>query len=349
MALTTTDELASVEAPPLDPASPRRKIRRTVVATVVALAVVLGGGGVAYARWDADQNAQLAAARSALEAANADAVAAEDAAHRALDASEGKVADNAVRVALLDLLSRSSAGWEVPRGQSRSVELGLLRAARASAEPWTEEIIAATAAVVTAHAAWEIDQAKAGYEQAATSLGAAIDAATAVLSGSEGRVADNAVRQALADAIAAADTLRTSSVPTEVDALTGAATAIAAATATTDTARTAVTDAQTAWQAEQDRIAAEQAAAAQAAAARAAASSNSPKSGGSGSSSSSSKPKSSGSSNSAPKASSGVKVGDSRDGGTVVAVNPDGSYVVESHEQETICGGGDEHGNTWDC
>jgi hypothetical protein len=255
------------------PTSRPRRTRIVLAATLAGVLVLGGGGGVAYAQWNSGQNEQLAAARSAYSAADAANVEARATASAAVEASEGRVADDQVRADLEELLS---ARGPVQQNGSRAEKTAALEAATDETEAETAAIVAATTAVVEAQTAWELEQATAGYEAASAELAAALDAGGGVLAGSEGKVADNAVRQALTDAIDAGNALRSAQPAGDVDALTAGAAQLAGATAALSAATSATADAQAAWQAEQDRIAAEQAAAAEAAAAKAAAAKSSP-------------------------------------------------------------------------
>lgn len=256
------------------PTSRPRRTRIVLAATLASVLVLGGGGGVAYAQWNSGQNEQLAAARSAFSAADAANVEARAAASAALEASEGRVADDQVRSDLEELLS--ARGPFQPNG-SRAEKTAALDAATDETEAETAAIVAATTTVVEAQAAWELEKATAGYEAASAELAAALDAGGGVLTGSEGKVADNAVRQALTDAIDAGNALRSAQPAADVDALTAGAAQLAEATAVLSEAASATTNAQAAWEAEQERIAAEQAAAAaEAAAAKAAAAKSSP-------------------------------------------------------------------------
>lgn len=236
----------------------RRSVRVRVVAALVALVVAVGGG-IAYARWNADLNARLAAAEGDLAKATSTLATAELAGRAALDGSAGKTADEQARQALAALLGQEVDGS--PRG-SRQERIAADTALTSAALALAGKVDEATAAVREAQAAWELAQAQAGYDQAITALAAAIDTSAATLAGSEGKVSDNTVRQTLTDALGTATTLRAAPVDPTVAALTAATAAVTTSTNDLAAATSATTDAQVAWQAEQDRIAAEQAAAA---------------------------------------------------------------------------------------
>lgn len=234
---------------------------------LTVLALVLAGGGVAaYHRWDAALNARVAAAQSDLAQAASTLATSERAGRAVLDASAGKVADDAVRQTLAALLDQNLADAE-PEKQTRQKRIASYNDLASATNALAGKVDKATAAVKEAQAAWELAQAQAGYDQAVAALAAAIDAGNATLAGSEGKVADNAVRQTLTDAIGAATALRNGSVDASVNALTAATAAVNASAGELAAATSATSEAQSAWQAEQDRIAAEQAAAAQQAAA----------------------------------------------------------------------------------
>lgn len=322
------------------PTSRPRRTRIVLAATLAGVLVLGGGGGVAYAQWNSGQNEQLAAARSAFSAADAANVEARAAASAALEASEGRVADDQVRADLEELLS--ARGPFQTNGSSRAEKTSALGSATEATEAETDEIVAATAAVVDAQTAWELEQARAGYDAAVAELVAALDAGAGVLAGSEAKVADNAVRQTLSDAIAAGEVWRHTVAGVEIDGITSATDRVAEATAAVTTATAATSDAQAAWQAEQDRIAAEQAAAAQAAAAQSAAKSSTTKSS-TGTGKKSTSPKSG-----SPGRTSGSSSAPATSGGSSGGSSSGGGWVVEEQvPMPDRCG--DEHGNTWDC
>lgn len=270
--MVMTEQGSVVEFRGPEDLAPARRSRRARVLVVlgVVTALVLGGGGVAYARWDADLDARLAAAKDELDQAGAQLAAAEDAAAAALESSKGKVADDQVRQTLTELVADEVLPDAAERG-SRSDQITAVTTLASSTRAHAGAVEQATSAVTSAHAAWELARAQDGYDQALSDMVAAVDAAAAVLAGSEGKVADNQVRQDLADAIDAASAVREKAVASTVGALTAAAHAAAEATDAVTAASTATSQAQSAWQAEQDRIAAERAAAERAAAEQAAA------------------------------------------------------------------------------
>lgn len=327
---------------------PRRT--RIIAATSVAAVLVLGGsGGVAYAQWNSGQNAAVASALSDQDQALRAFKAASDEAHEVLAAAEGKVDDDQVRRDLADMLGDAPEDSS-PVGDtagSRAERTAELRDAAAVLRSATDAIAAQTKVVAAAQAAWELDQATAGYDDAVAALTAARDAGASVLAGSEGQVADNAVRQALTDAIDAANALLAVPAPAEVDDLTAAAADIADATTALTAATTATTDAQSAWQAEQDRIAAEQAAAA---AAAQAARSASP-SGKSSSTGKSSTSKSSSSGRTSGGSKSGGTSGGSSGGGTAPATGGGSTWSGgwDTGNSDTVTRCMDTAGNVWSC
>ncbi len=331
------------------PRATRPRRARIIAAASVAAVLVLGGsGGVAYAQWNSGQNAAVAAALSDQDQALRAFQAASDEAREVLAAAEGKVADDQVRRDLADMLGdapedSSPVGDTAP---SRAERAAGLRGAAAVLRSATAAIAAQTEVVAAAQASWELEQATAGYDDAVAALNAARDAGAGVLAGSEGKVADNAVRQTLTDAIDAGNALLTAPAPAEVRDLTAAAASIADATTALTAATTATTDAQSAWQAEQDRIAAEQAAAAAAQAARSA--------------SPSGKSSSTGKSSTGKSSSSGRTSGGSKSGGTSSGSSGGGTAPAsgggstwsggwDTGNSDTVTRCMDTAGNVWSC
>lgn len=328
------------------PARPRRT--RIIVASVLAGALVLGGGGTAMA-WNANQNQQLAAAEAALLDAQRDrreVIAAATAAHAD---SAGEVADDQIRAYLADLLASAPlVDIEVEQGASRVDQRDALNTLAEQWITWLAQVDAATETVNEAHSAWLLDQAATGYDTAVSALTTARDTGAAVLAGSENKVADNAVRQTLTDAIAAGDALLGAEVEAEVEALTAATGEITSATSALTAATSAASDAQTAWQAEQERIAAEQAAAAAAAQAAAAQSANAR-------SSSSTGKSSTGKSSSSGRTSGGSKSGStssgSSGGGSAPATGGGSTWSGgwDTGNSDTVTRCMDTVGNVWSC
>lgn len=127
----------------------------------------------------------------------------------------------------------------------------------------TSTLSTSIAVMVQAQTAWEIEEAGIAYDQAVTDLASSLEVARLVLSASEGQVADESARQALADALTAAGATQTSEPDREdLESLTGATNSHTTAQQAVDAASGAVAEAQSTWQIEQERVAAEAAAAA---------------------------------------------------------------------------------------
>jgi hypothetical protein len=220
------------------------------------------GGGLAYHRWDDAQAALLATAVTAYEGAQHEHDAAVQQARLALGASEGRVADDAVRVALSDLVEQtpSDTATTGPRAERASA----LDDATSAVRRLSARVRDATRTVVSAHDAWELAQASAAYARATEDLAAAIGAASDVLDASEGRVHDDGARQALADLIATSRDLADGDAAVGLDDLTSTTTTVVDATSALQDSARVVTEQRAVWQAEQDRLAAERAAEARA-------------------------------------------------------------------------------------
>jgi hypothetical protein len=328
-----TDRAGEQSSEAAESADRTRKQRRVVeiiaVLVVVALAVV---GFVLVQRAAAAR--ELAQASDAWDSACADLVAVLEPGETAWLESEGRVSDEQPRT---DLRVALDEGSELAAREPTDSVDGF-DAATARAEIDAAEITDTTVAVDEAVAAWELEQATADATAARGELGAAIDAASLVLTESDGKVADNTVRQSLTDAINAANAAREAKPSDSVEVQTSDAVAAREHVTALDAARLAVTEAQAVWQAEQDRLAAEPAAAAAAATANASSSRSSSTLSGNSSSSSS---LSSGSVSTTPPVSSG----DTTSGSS--SSSDDGSYWVETGENIPLCG--DTSGNSWDC
>lgn len=168
------------EAPDRAPREGRRprRVRRLLI-LFVALAVVLGGGiGYGFARAGDQQAAdeQLAESRAAVVQVVADGgeaqagLAAQLAtAEEVLAASQGKVADDAVRAGLADQVAAAKAtGAAPPPDVADDATLAEAEAAGAAATEWVaalreaaEVLAAGTESVRAAQAAWETAQAEA--------------------------------------------------------------------------------------------------------------------------------------------------------------------------------------------
>ncbi|VTR76024.1 hypothetical protein [Cellulomonas hominis] len=196
---------------------------------------------------------------------------------------------------------------------------------------------AAAAAVLASHDAWLLDQARTDHDAAHGELVAAVDAAAALLTASEGHVLDDASRLALSAAIDAAGPVRDTAADAEdTAALTAAAVTTREHVAALAAAQQAVVDAQAAWQAEQDRVAAEHAAAA------AAASSGRKKT-----------PTATSGGSSAPRGGGGA--GSSGAGTGAGSPSPaapaggDGSHWSDTSSGPDLCHSGDTSGGSWEC
>lgn len=262
------DEFDS-EAPEQPKAPSRTKAK--VIAAVVAGALILGaGGGVLFVQKQRAAEA-VAAARAELsgELSEADALrlrgaASITAATDAMLTSGDRVADESVRTEL-DVARASLRESQPATLAALPLAAGLdeveavaakALAANLSYAALIDAVDAQTKVVNDAVASWELAQAITTYDQAGTDLQGAIDAATAVQTGSEGKVTDNAVRQSLADALVAAQGAQVAADLNDLAAVTAAITVRTDARTALDAANTAVAQAQGVWQAEQDAAAA---------------------------------------------------------------------------------------------
>lgn len=230
---------------------------RVLLATVLAGALVASAGVVAVVRDDrrlaeasrsSEATVRLAGAISGLAAPVADARA-------VLASSADRVDDEQVRADLEAALDDATTA-----ASAADTTTERLAASRAA-------LLTATAAVTDAVAAWELTQARLAWSHAADDLDEALAAAQAVLDSSAGRVADDAVRQSLSAAIAAARTVRDQPEPVDVAGYAAAVTSLAGAADSLGGPQTAVSDAVSAWDAAQAAAAAAEQAAAAAAAA----------------------------------------------------------------------------------
>jgi hypothetical protein len=248
-----------------------------LVAVLTAVVLVLtGGAAVVHARWDARAAQDLATATTDLADAERRLLTSRAEAQDALATSALRVADDAVRRDLAQVLAGVPA-LVVDPDASRTHRTAEARRLAATGIRHTDRLTAATGAVRTARAAWELDRAAEAHTAAIDALRLAVDAAGAALAASAERVADDAVRGALSVAVDAAVLVRDEPVPTSAGGLTAAADRARQHLLALDGAHRAVSEAQSAWQAEQDR----QAAAATAAAAARAPSRTGPSAGGS--------------------------------------------------------------------
>lgn len=322
-----------------------RRVSRGLVAGVTAGVLVLAAGGATtwgvldHRSWNDEVSAyeaqvseaddqvasSLVAASDAYDVAAADLAEAVTDGEEVLAATEGQVTDNAVREDLRSALDAAIALTDEEGADSYLTEDLVVPAISRSSLFVHDEREAYTVAITTSpaqlgEAGAEISTAveavaASHLEWARTQLTDAMTTGEEVLAASEGKVDDNAVREGLRSALDAAAPVR--------DAEDSGAQALLAARDAVNAATTAVADAHSAWQAEQDRIAAEKAAAERAAAQKAAQSSSGSSgnkgtsSGGKGTSSgssgsgagSTSKPSTSGSSGSSSGSSSGGSSG----------------------------------------
>lgn len=286
------DEVTVIEETPAlstDTAPPRRRwtLKHTIASAVAV--VLIGTAGTAYAvdRHNDLVREQIAAATvihddavSSLTSARSDYVKAVSAAKAALTLvapAEGAEPDaytvtTASTVPALqalvtqsDALLKEVTGLDATIGDGAGVadieavtsDVGALKDKVVAA---TQKLVTATKAVTDSHDAYVLAQAVEAFDAAAADLTTQVEASQAVLDGSADKVADNAVRQALADSIDAARTAAGVTKGETADDLTAQTTAITDAKTDLVAKTQAVTDAQTAWQAEQDRLAAEAAA-----------------------------------------------------------------------------------------
>lgn len=255
-----TDLAESTTNAVAEPRVRRRRIRVTVIALTVVVGLALGGGA-AYAQWDSRQTQLVTDARATLAAAEEAASTARTAGDAALAASDGRVgADDTTRSDLAQLLSAdTSVPADGTDGGDRARQAEAIEAEALRLSQWADEVEGAAAAVSAAQAKWELEQAQTAYEQASAELSAAMQAAQEVQSGSEGKVADNTVREALASAIQAGSAITPlDRAAATADELNAGAAGIRSVTPDLAVATEAVSAAQTTWQAEQDKRDAEE-------------------------------------------------------------------------------------------
>lgn len=215
MAVATEDPTQSA------PARPHANRGRLSLAWVL-LALLAGGAGSFV--WQGRQltaSDELVSARVGHVTALVDLGTACASARELLAASEGRVDDDEVRDALADALASASATTRAAAATVHELDAAAAQVAQAR-----DEVVAASADVRSAVRRWELGRARDGYLAAASALDDALATAGASLEASSGRVADEAVRTALADAIAHARSHRDSAVPDDVAALTARAAAL---------------------------------------------------------------------------------------------------------------------------
>lgn len=259
--------------------SSRWSKRVKLAAAGAALVVVLGGGG-AYALVGSQRAAErLEDANAALVIALDDHDALVDAANRAVQdgevvllESEGRVADDSVREALSALLTSSADVIKTATVTALADDAALddvtaftadIATTDTTLKASTTALVAATQAVRAAHSAWELVDARATFDAATVALTSANHAASAVQTGSEGKVHDNAVREELALVLtSAAETLAIETTLTDPAVMREAADARMALVTSLEAAQGAVAAAQETWQSDQDKAAAQAAKAA---------------------------------------------------------------------------------------
>lgn len=326
--MTTTDRQQPAPSQDLRPWWSRRTRRIVTVAVLLALAA---GGMLGVRHWDARTAAALADALAALETAGEELAASVDAGEAALADSADRVTDERVRTTLAEALTAAALDLAVPPG-SRAEQTAQATDLSAAAREHAGRVGAAAAAVLADVEAWRLARAVEAYDAAVADLTAATTAGEELLATTEGQVLpDNAVREALRDALDAAVAVRDGVVePDDLTAVSDAAAEAAAAGDVLAGAVAAVTEAHEAWQvAEAERAAAE-------AAARAAASASS----------------SAGARRSPGSSSGGTSGGTSQApaGGSTGSTGGDGYWVDEGYVLgPDLCVGGDELGNSWAC
>ncbi|MBF0724017.1 hypothetical protein [Sanguibacter inulinus] len=243
-----------------------RRRRRVVVAAASAAVVMVLVGIFVYRAWDAGVESDLAEATEALHTVVLELHSAVDTSETVLASSDGRVADDQVRVDLAAVASGvDELSWSLPRGsrQARTVAAtGLAEQART----YVSAVETATGLVLVAVDAFELEQATRLEGEATERLALSIADGRATLDATAGQVLDDAVRVTLSDALASAEALEPALGDETLSAVEQMRIRAAAAADLTlhadalDAARQGVVDAQVAWQAEQDRVAAEQAA-----------------------------------------------------------------------------------------
>lgn len=276
---TSSKELVTVPAKPEASEQPSR-VRRLVqrarqTTTVVALVAVIGvltAAGIAgvEATSHSDALARYALVSADLTEVRDDVRAALEEA-QALGDLSAQVADESTTAALATAIERATevvegedpgagSSWRYWTKAALSEQTDAVSSEITKAKAIAAALEGAMRAVNASHEAWAAEQDPADLAGAIAALSGAIDAATGVLAESDGRVGDNAVRQTLADAIAAATTVRDTAPPADAPAPERAAAAIAARDQTTalGAAQQAVTTARNTWEASQSAPAAQQ-------------------------------------------------------------------------------------------
>ncbi len=214
----------------------------TVAALVGLLLAVSGAAALVRDDRRLAEEGAIDAAAGRATAAVAELASAVPAARAALDGSAGHVGDEAARTALA-----AAIGAAQTAAHAHGATVDEIDAAVARVVASRDALVGATSAVTAEVSSWELARAKAEWSQAATRLDATLSAARGVLDGSAGRVADDAVRQALARAVDLAQVLAGAAAPLEAPALSAAAAALAEAAASLAAPQAAVTDAVASW------------------------------------------------------------------------------------------------------
>jgi hypothetical protein len=215
-----------------------------VVAVVLVGVLVAASGTAALARDNrrlAETAAVGAAAGRATEAVR-DLATVVPAARAVLARSADRVADEGVRT---DLAAALDAALSAARVHGATVEE--LDAATARVVSSRDALRTATSATAAAVSSWEIARAQADWSAACAHLDETLAAARGVLDASAGRVADDAVRQALASAVDSAQPLVVGVAPADVSALSAAVAAADAAAESIAGLQAAVTAAVASW------------------------------------------------------------------------------------------------------
>ena len=295
---TSDDAPQDVQRSDASPAVRRRRPgRRALAVTAALLVVVLAVASVSVARWNAGVNSDLAASVASVTSAGDDLTAAHSAATTTLD-TDAADADPALVTQLRAALAEPAP---TPASDgSRQDRTAANHAQTAATTAVVESITMLTGRVHDSAEAKRLADAKAAYATATATLDTALADASTLLSASEGKVADDTTRQALATAITTAQQARATNPAPTVGAYQAATTAATGQMTALRSASDAVTASQATWQAQQDAAAKAAAdAAAKAAAEKAAKDAASTKSSGS-ASAKSTKPSSSSGRSSAP-------------------------------------------------
>ncbi len=249
-----------------EPTPPRRRRWPWIVAVVAAVFVLFAG--VLFGVQMSNQRALTAAtdahrvAASELTTASSGLTDATEDGQAVHDESAGQVADDAIRRSLAQALDATTAltsqASSVPRsGVFESA--GEARTATQDVDLLTHRVTAqsrslreATAAVSVAHEEWRLAQATAALDTASGKLTASIRAGEAAFLGSEGRVSDNGLRQALRATLDKASTTSKQAIErADITAVQAATKSMVDATTAVEGSARAVSDAQTTWQAQQ--------------------------------------------------------------------------------------------------